>query len=92
MSDKLIPCPYCGSEFDYHKNCKDDYFYTCYQCGARVVASNWNTRAYIAPVRELLKRNLMLIEITAPELVNEWFGADFPDVIARVRKWLGEEE
>jgi len=39
-----------------------------------------------------LKRNLMLIEITAPELVNEWFGADFPDVIARVRKWLGEEE
>ncbi len=60
MTEKLKPCPFCGSEKiyidmrDVFNEDETEYFYTCKNCGATAPAciddndalKAWNTRAY----------------------------------------------
>lgn len=57
MSEKLLPCPFCGDEAGYHVSCLKGFVY-CTGCGARTNGSytdtepdwaqeearSWNTR------------------------------------------------
>jgi len=56
MPNKLGPCPKCAC-FDIESADDigyDDHWY-CVDCGYMEPKDTWNTRAYLAPVRELVE-------------------------------------
>lgn len=66
MSDKLLPCPFCGSEPELHTNGKL-YWVECHPCGlipyierpsADIVVAQWNRRAQLA-VPPTIQQTLM---------------------------------
>ncbi len=100
MTDKLLPCPKCGSknvkEYDKEVTIGTTY---CDDCLYSESTESWNTRAYIEPVREELMAaarvsNLcrMRLRLNSDKFARTMV-TELDEAIACVRKEvLGEEE